>query len=63
MGEYWQCRRSSALTACRPPNEMKHFGAAAASYGSVALFHMVGTTPEVQPLDDALPGATNCAHA
>ena len=27
---------------------MKHFGAALASYGSVALFHMVGVTPEAE---------------
>ena len=27
-------------------DELKHFGAALASYGSTALFHMVGVTPE-----------------
>ena len=31
---------------------MKHFGAALASYGSVALFHMVGITPEAERLAD-----------
>jgi predicted aconitase len=31
---------------------MKHFGAALASYGSVALFHMVGITPEARALKD-----------
>jgi predicted aconitase len=35
------------LPAIRPSNDMlKAFGAAAASAGSVGLFHMVGTTPE-----------------
>jgi hypothetical protein len=34
---------------------MKHFGAALASYGSVALFHMAGITPEAQRLDDIMP--------
>ena len=29
---------------------MKHFGAAIASFGSVALFHIVGITPEAQRL-------------
>ena len=35
-------------------DEMKHFGAALASYGSVALFHMVGITPEAQRIDDVV---------
>jgi predicted aconitase len=35
-------------------DEMKHFGAAAASYGSLALFHMAGITPEAQRLDDVV---------
>jgi hypothetical protein len=41
---------------------MKHFCAALASYGSVALFHMVGITPEAQRLadvaDPAMPVTT-----
>ena len=39
----------------RVPNsdELKHFGAALASYGSVALFHMPGVTPEAASLGDA----------
>ena len=36
-------------------DEMKHFGAALASYGSVALFHIAGITPEAQRLDDIVP--------
>jgi hypothetical protein len=31
---------------------MKHFGAAMASFGSVALFHIVGVTPEATHLSD-----------
>jgi hypothetical protein len=36
-----------------PPgsDEMKHLGAAMASFGSVPLFHMVGVTPEAPTLD------------
>jgi predicted aconitase len=48
-----------------PPNsdELKHFGAALASFGSVALFHIPGITPEAPCLSDAFhghatPGAT-----
>jgi predicted aconitase len=33
-------------------DELKHFGAALASYGSVALFHMVGITPEADRLEE-----------
>ena len=43
-----------ASTACPRSDEMKHFGAALASYGSVALFHMAGITPEAQRLDDVV---------
>ena len=41
---------------------MKHFGAALASYGSVALFHMIGITPEAQRLDDVRAGRRRCAR-
>jgi predicted aconitase len=42
---------------------MKHFGAALASYGSVALFHMAGITPEARRLDEVLaPGRTVRSH-
>ena len=29
-------------------DELKHFGAALASFGSTPLFHMVGVTPEAR---------------
>ncbi|MDJ0895677.1 MAG: aconitase X catalytic domain-containing protein [Alphaproteobacteria bacterium] len=38
-------------------DRLKAFGAAAASSGSVALFHIVGLTPEAPDLDTALGGA------
>ena len=41
-----RCRRSSASIASPSSDEMKHFGAALASYGSVAMFHMQSVTPE-----------------
>lgn len=37
-------------------DQLKAFGAAAASSGAVALFHMVGVTPEAGTLADALHG-------
>src|ERR1700674_928582 len=44
--------------AANNPDEdaLKAFGAAAASSGAVALFHVVGVTPEAQTLDQALQG-------
>lgn len=39
-------------------DEMKMLGAALASSGSVALYHIVGLTPEAATLDDALRGNT-----
>ncbi|HEX9311521.1 MAG TPA: aconitase X catalytic domain-containing protein [Actinomycetota bacterium] len=38
-------------------DRLKALGAAAASSGSVGLFHAVGVTPEAPTLDDALQGA------
>jgi predicted aconitase len=42
----------------RPPlaDELKHLGCALASYGSMAMFHMVGVTPEAPSLEAALGG-------
>ncbi len=37
-------------------DQLKAFGAAAAASGSVALYHMVGVTPEARTLDEALGG-------
>ncbi|MEM9683959.1 MAG: aconitase X catalytic domain-containing protein [Pseudomonadota bacterium] len=37
-------------------DDLKHFGAALASYGSTALFHMVGVTPEARDLGDVFDG-------
>ena len=37
-------------------DELKHLGAALASYGSMGMFHMVGVTPEAPTLNAALGG-------
>ncbi|MGQ0752028.1 MAG: aconitase X [Betaproteobacteria bacterium] len=37
-------------------DELKHLGASLASYGSMAMFHMVGVTPEASTLSAALAG-------
>jgi predicted aconitase len=59
--DYWQVPALTGIDRIPSSDEMKHFGAALASYGSVALFHMIGITPEAQresdvaPICDALP--------
>jgi predicted aconitase len=60
-GDYWQVPALIGIDRIPSSDEMKHFGAALASYGSVALFHMIAITPEAQresdviPIDSALP--------
>lgn len=54
-GDYWQVPVLTGIDRIPGSDEMKHFGAALASYGSVALFHMVGVTPETQRLEDVAP--------
>jgi predicted aconitase len=51
-GNYWAVPVVEGIE--RPPtsDELKHFGAAMASFGSVALFHIVGITPEAARLGD-----------
>jgi predicted aconitase len=50
-GDYWQVPAIAGIDRVPTSDEMKHFGAALASYGSVALFHMIGVTPEAQRLE------------
>jgi predicted aconitase len=54
-GDYWQVPALVGIDRVPTSDEMKHFGAALASYGSVALFHMVGVTPEAQRLEEVAP--------
>jgi predicted aconitase len=42
-------------------DELKHLGAALASYGSMGMFHMVGVTPEAPSVEAALGG--NVPHS
>jgi predicted aconitase len=53
---YWEVPVVSGIEV--PPNSdaLKHFGAALASFGSVALFHMPGVTPEAHNLAAAFGG-------
>jgi len=62
-GDYWQVPALIGLERIPNSDEMKHFGAALASFGSVALFHMIGVTPEAMRIDDIVPaGQTLKTH-
>lgn len=51
-GSYWEVPVIEGIDTIPTSDEMKHFGAAMASYGSTPLFHMVGITPECLTLAD-----------
>ena len=53
---YWEVPVISGLNQVPNSDEMKHFGAALASFGSVAMFHIPGITPEASSLDRAFHG-------
>src|SRR4051794_26326625 len=63
-GDYWQVPALVGVDRTPTSDELKHFGAALASYGSVALFHMVGVTPEgEQAVDPSLPVTATITRA
>ena len=45
-GSYWEVPLIEGIGEAPGSDALKHFGAAMASYGSAALFHMPGATPE-----------------
>jgi predicted aconitase len=51
-GNYWAVPVVEGLESVPGSDAMKHFGAAMASFGSIALFHLVGITPEAVRLED-----------
>ena len=51
-GNYWAVPAIEGIEKSPRSDELKHFGAAMASFGSVALFHLVGLTPEAGRLHD-----------
>jgi hypothetical protein len=54
-GHYWAVPLVEGLEASPGSDALKHFGAAMASFGSVALFHMPGVTPEARRRADVAP--------
>ncbi len=51
-GNYWAVPVIEGIERAPSSDELKHFGASMASFGSIAMFHMVGVTPEAQRLAD-----------
>ena len=54
-GNYWAVPVIEGIEGAPGSDALKHFGAAMASFGSTALFHMVGLTPEASRLADVAP--------
>lgn len=54
---YWGVPVVTGLETAPNSDELKHFGAALASFGSVAMFHMPGITPEAATVEEAFAGA------
>ena len=55
-GDYWSVPVLAGIEGSPTSDELKHFGAALASYGSVPLFHMPGVTPEAPDLASVFDG-------
>jgi hypothetical protein len=54
MRSYFEVPVIEGISSAPTSDEIKHFGAALASYGSTPLFHMVGVTPEANRLSDVI---------
>ena len=61
-GNYWAVPVIEGLEGTPGSDAMKHFGAAMASFGSIALFHLVGITPEAHRLRDVGGDLLPVAH-
>ncbi len=62
MASYWDVPVLSGIESHPGSDELKHFGAALASWGSTPMFHIVGVTPEA-PDERTAFGGTPPAQA
>ncbi|HEU5176053.1 MAG TPA: aconitase X catalytic domain-containing protein [Burkholderiales bacterium] len=60
-GNYWSVPYLEGLERVPTSDELKHFGAAMASFGSIAMYHLAGVTPEA--VEPALPVAQRVGQA
>lgn len=63
MGSYWNVPVIEGVEAAPGSDELKHFGAALASFGSTPLFHMPGVTPEAPTVAAVFDGEPPPARA
>jgi predicted aconitase len=61
-GNYWAVPVVEGLEGAPGSDALKHFGAAMASFGSIALFHLAGITPEAVRLQDVGGDKLPVAH-
>lgn len=57
LNDYWQVPVFTGIERPGGGDELKHLGASLASHGSLAMFHMVGVTPEAPDLETACQGS------
>src|SRR5205823_5079510 len=62
-GSYWEVPLIAAVGEAPGSDALKHFGAAMASYGSTALFHMPGITPEPIEFAGSVPDTVRIGRA
>jgi len=58
LTNYWLVPVFTGLEVEPSADGLKQLGATLASYGSLAMFHIVGVTPEARTLDEAFGGRT-----
>lgn len=56
VNDYWQVPVFDGVTVQPTPDQLKQLGASLASYGSLAMFHLVGVTPEARSREEAFGG-------
>lgn len=56
VNNYWEVSVFSGLKVRPTIDQLKRLGASLASFGSLAMFHMVGVTPEAATVDQAFGG-------
>jgi predicted aconitase len=56
VSDYWQVPVISGVEVQPTVDQLKQLGACLASYGSLAMFHLVGVTPEARTLEEAFGG-------
>ena len=56
VGDYWSVPVFANIDPAPSPDALKHLGASLASYGSLAMFHVEGVTPEAPTMAAAMGG-------